>query len=72
MLMGAAKDTPFVSIVFPGTVLLNVIKPVAVHEVLAINDIEPLIFSVPVLKNTTVPAETVIPAQFNAPDRPTV
>jgi hypothetical protein len=66
--------TPFVVTVLPVVVALNVIRPVALHNVPARRDIDPLIASVgevPSLK-VTVPAETVISRHKRAPVMVTV
>jgi hypothetical protein len=65
---------PLVVIVFPVVVALNVTGPVALQTVPAISDIEPLMANVgdvPVA-NVTVPADTVISRQVNAPVQVTV
>ena len=61
--------TPFVVIVFPVVVALNVTVPVALHTAPAISDIDPLTANVgPVpVANVTVPADTVMSRQVNAP-----
>jgi hypothetical protein len=69
---GAANETPFVVRVFPVVVALNVIRPVAVHNVPANSVIEPLTARVPVLENVTVPADTVKSRHSNAPVNVTV
>ena len=56
----------------PVVVALNVIKPVAFQTVAATKDIEPLIVGVPLPENVTVPADTVISKQVNAPVSVTV
>jgi hypothetical protein len=59
--------TAFVVIVLPVVVELNVSVPVALHTVPVNNDMEPLIFIVPLLVKVCVPAETVISRQLRAP-----
>jgi hypothetical protein len=65
---------PFVVTVFPVVVALNVIVPVVGQRVPAISDIDPLIANVGVVPsaNVTVPADTVISRQVNAPVQVTV
>ena len=58
---------PLVVIVLPVVVALNVIAPVAFQNVPATSDILPDTASVPVLLKVTVPADTVISKQSNAP-----
>ena len=58
--------------VFPALVELNVIVPVALQTVAATNDMEPLTAIVPVLEKVTVPADTVMLKQVNAPVKVTV
>ena len=60
---------PFVVIVLPVVVELNVIVPVLVQTVPATNDIDPDIARVGVVPvaNVTVPADTVMFRQANAP-----
>ena len=66
--------TPLVVMVFPVVVALNVMAPVELHTVPATKDIEPLIANVGVVPdaNVTVPADTVISRQVNAPVQVTV
>jgi hypothetical protein len=64
-----AMATPFVVIVRPVDVDVNVILPVELHTVPANSDMEPRTFSVgdvPVA-NVTVPADTVMSRQAKAP-----
>jgi hypothetical protein len=65
---------PLVVIVFPVVVALNVIAPPELHTVPASKDIEPLIANVGAVPvaNVTVPADTVISRQVNAPVQVTV
>jgi hypothetical protein len=61
------KLTPFVVIVLPVVVAVNMVK-IAPHTVPAIKDIDPAMLSVAaLLANVTVPAETVMSKQFNVP-----
>lgn len=65
---------PLVVTVLPVVVALNVIVPLALHTVPAAKDMEPLIANVgdvPVA-NVTVPADTVMSKQVNAPVQVTV
>jgi ABC-type tungstate transport system substrate-binding protein len=67
-----ASVVPFVVIVLPVVVALNVSNPVADHTVPAIRDIEPDITNVPVDVKVIVPAETVISRHLGEPDSVTV
>lgn len=60
---------PLVVTVLPVVVALNVIATVELHTVPASSDIDPLIASVGVVPvaNVTVPADTVMSRQVNAP-----
>ena len=68
------RTVPLVVIVLPVVVELNVMGPVLLHTVPAINDIEPRTSSVGVVPvaNVTVPADTVMSRQANAPVMVTV
>ena len=68
----AEKLVPLVVIVLPVVVALNVILPEAFQTVPATKDIDPLIASVPLLVNVTVPADTVKSRQVKAPVNVTV
>jgi hypothetical protein len=67
--MAALIETPFVVIVFPVAVALNVIAPVELQTVAATSDMEPLMASVGLVPvaNVTVPADTVMSRQSRAP-----
>ena len=58
---------PFVVIVFPVVVALNVIRPVPLQTVPVTKDTLPDIVGVPVLVNVTVPEDTVKSRQVIAP-----
>ena len=66
--------TPLVVTVLPVLIEVKVIAPVELHTVAAASDMEPRMFSVgdvPVA-NVTVPADTVMSRQANAPGMVTV
>jgi hypothetical protein len=63
---------PLVLIVLPVVVALKVKVPVADQTVAAVNDILPDTVIVPVLVKVTVPADTVMSKQANAPVNVTV